>query len=285
MSLDPIMTVLLIVKPVYKRKSGHLGPQNWNNSSMRLFIPIGIVLLPTGKGNIVPPVIENEIAKPIGADISIKPVTWTPIGADDEDTDVGQFNPDPTIMSPTSEPVTIHTGIEDLFGDDIDLVSLWDEFDESKIPTLEQCLIGDNDEEFEEPEIKEVDFEKDSIEVLKSSQVVLGSLLPVEMFKDTPEPRLALGLMNQDEINQAVPDNLVKPTKFPISLNTISLHTLQTVKTTQSPTIEPLKDMLCLAEPSQEVIDISAIDSSDSIVSDELDKESFFQNSKYLLIF
>ena len=132
---------------------------------------------------------------------------------------------------------------------------------------------------------KEVDFEKDSIEVLKSSQVVLGSLLPVEMFKDTPEPRLALGLMNQDEINQAVPDNLVKPTKFPISLNTISLHTLQTVKTTQSPTIEPIKDMLCLAEPSQEVIDISAIDSSDSIVSDELDKESFFQNSKYLLIF
>ena len=270
------MTVLLIVKPVYKQKPGHLGPQNWKNSSMRLFIPIGIVLLPTGKGNIVPSVIENEIVKPVGANISIKPVTWTPIGSDDEDTDVGQFNPDPTIISPTSEPVTIHTGIEDLFGDDIDLVSLWDEFDESKIPTLEQCLIGDNDEEFEEPEIKEVDFEKDSIEVLKSSQVVLGSLLPVEMFKDTPEPRLALGLMNQDEIKQAVLDDHVKPTKFPISLNTISLHTLQTVKTTKSPTVGPIKDMLCLAEPSQEVIDISAIDSSDSIVSDELDKESFF---------
>ena len=162
---------------------------------MRLYIPIGIVLLPTGKGNIVPSGIENEIAKPIGADISIKPVTWPPIGSDDaktEGTDVGKFNPDTTIMSSISEPVTIHTGIEDL-------VSLWDKFDESKIPTLDQCLIGDNDEEFEEPEIKEFDFDKDSI-----------------------------------------------------------------------------KDMICLEEPPQKVIDISAMDSSDSIVGDELDKESFF---------
>ena len=245
---------------------------------MRLYIPIGIVLLPTGEGNIVPPGIEKEIAKPIGADISIKPVTWPPIGSDDaktEDTDVGQFNPDPTIMSSTSEPVTIHTGIEDLFGDDIDLVSLWDEFDESKIPTLDQCLIGDNDEEFEEPEIKEVDSEKDSIEVLKGSQVVLGSLLPVEMFKDAPEPRLALNL-DFDGFGQQ--DEIAKPTIFPISLNTI---TLQTIKTTEFPTVEPIKDMLCLEEPAQKVIDISAIDSSDSIVADKLDKESFFlfQNS------
>ena len=233
---------------------------------MRLYIPKGIVLLPTGKGNIVPPGIENEIAKPIGADISIKPVTWPPIGSDDaktEGTDVGKFNPDTTIMSSISEPVTIHTGIEDL-------VSLWDKFDESKIPTLEQCLIGDDDEEFEEPEIKEVDSEKDSIEVLKSSQVVLGSLLPVEMFKDTPEPRLALSL-DFDGFGQQ--EEIAKPTIFPISLNTI---TLQTIKTTEFPTVEPIKDMLCLAEQPQEVIDISAMDSSDSIVADKLDKESFF---------
>ena len=249
---------------------------------MRLCIPVGIVLFPTGRGNIILPGIENEIVKPISADIkpvTIKPVTWPPIGSNDditEDTDVGQFNPDPTSMSSTSEPVTIHNGIEDLFGDDIDLDSLWDEFDESKIPTSEQCQIGDNDEGFEELEIKEVDFETDSIEVLKSSQVVLGSLLPVEMFKDTSDPRL---IMNQalDGFEQL--GDLVKPTKFPISLNTISLQTLQTVKTvktTKSPTVEPIKDMLCLKEPLQEVIDISAIDSSDSIVGDELEKESFF---------
>ena len=239
---------------------------------MRLYITIGIVLLPTGKGNIVPPGIENEIVKPIGADISIKPVTWPPIGSDDaktEDTDVGQFNPDPTIMSSTSEPVTIHTGIEDLFGEDIDLVSLWEEFDESKIPTMDQCLIGDDDDEFEEPEIKEVDSEKASIEVLKSSQVVLGSLLPVEMFKDTPEPRLALNL-DFDGFGQQ--EDIAKPTIFPISQNTLQT----TLKTTKFPTVEPIKDMLCLAEQPQEVIDISAIDSSDSIVADELDKESFF---------
>ena len=244
---------------------------------MRLYIPIGIVLLPTGEGSIAPPGIENEIVKPIGADISIKPVTWPPIGSDDaktEDTDVVQFNPDPTIMSSTSEPVTIHTGIEDLFGEDIDLVSLWDEFDESKILNFDQCLIGDDDEEFEEPEIKEVDFEKDSIEVLKSSQVVLGSLLPVEMFKDTPEQRLAL-IQDFDGFEQL--EEIVKPTEFPISLSTLQT----TVKTTKFPTVEPIKDMLCLEEPPQKVIDISAMDSSDSIVGDELDKESFY----YFIIF
>ena len=244
---------------------------------MRLFL---LVALSTGQGPPIPPGIENEIAKPIDADISIKPVnpTWSPItpgNGEPEDTDVDKFYPDPTAASTTSEPITIHAGVEDLFGDDIDLVSLWDYFEESKIPIADQCSVNDNDEEFVEPEIKEADFEKDPIEVLKGSQVVLGSLLSVEMFKDIPEPRKLL--------NEAVDDfreigDLVKPTKVPISLNTISLQTLQTVKTiktTKAPTIEPIKDMPCLVEPLQKVIDISAIDSSDSISSGELDKESF----------
>ena len=242
---------------------------------MRLLIPIA---LSVGSGQKVLPGIENEIIKPIDPDISIKPVTLPPISIDDdkpEDTDVGQFNPDPIATSTTSEPITIHTGIEDLFGDDIDLDSLWDDFDESKIPIADKCSAGDTDEGFEEPEIDEDDFEKDSIEVLKDSQVVLGSLLPVEMFKDISEPRLLKPVL--DDFGEI--DDLVKPTKFPISLNTISLQTLQTVKTiktTKAPTTEPIKDYPCLAGPLQEVIDISAIDSSDSISSGELDKESFF---------
>ena len=252
---------------------------------MRLLIPIALSI---GKGQrVVPPGIENEIIKPIDPDISIKPVTLPTIPIDDdkpEDTDVGQFNPDPIATSTTSEPITIHTGIEDLFGDDIDLDSLWNDFDESKIPIADKCSVGDTDEGFEEPEIKdENDFEKDSIEVLKDSKVVFGSLLPVEMFKDVSDskPKLLKPILDDfGEIGISDIDDLVKPTKFPVSLNTISLQTLQTVKTiktTKAPTIEPIKDYPCLAGPLQEVIDISAIDSSDSISSGELDKESFWK--------